>query len=293
MNGYAVEAGLPQRPIAALPVLTPWLAGQWVNLVTPIPRRARRADHRVAAVRLRHARARHRRRHPAARPRGCCRLPPRRAAGARARARRARSRRAGATPRSRAPRATRCRATPTGRAHGLHRRARAARRRRRRPTLWRVIEGVGGENGWYSFPLAWALRGWVDKLVGRRGAAPRPARPRHAARRRRRRLLARRGDRARHLPAAARRDAGAGSRLARAGAPTTPDGARLATTGSAPCSSRRDSRVGSTGGRSCPFHGIIFSGMANRITAEAEAEAGGTRTGVRAKGNETVTVLLE
>jgi uncharacterized protein YbjT (DUF2867 family) len=26
MNGYAVEAGLPQRPIAALPVLTPWLA---------------------------------------------------------------------------------------------------------------------------------------------------------------------------------------------------------------------------------------------------------------------------
>ncbi|MET1019882.1 MAG: NAD(P)H-binding protein, partial [Microterricola sp.] len=39
MNGYAVEAGLPQRPIAPLPVLTPWLASQWVNLVTPIPRR--------------------------------------------------------------------------------------------------------------------------------------------------------------------------------------------------------------------------------------------------------------
>src|SRR6187402_1396453 len=38
MNGYALEAGLPQRPIASLPVLTPWLASQWVNLVTPIPR---------------------------------------------------------------------------------------------------------------------------------------------------------------------------------------------------------------------------------------------------------------
>jgi uncharacterized protein YbjT (DUF2867 family) len=38
MNGYAVEAGLPQRPIASLPVFTPWLASQWVNLVTPIPR---------------------------------------------------------------------------------------------------------------------------------------------------------------------------------------------------------------------------------------------------------------
>ena len=73
MNGYAVEAGLPQRPIAALPVLTPWLAGQWVNLVTPDPAAAGRADHRVAAVRLRHARARHRRRDPAARRRGCSR----------------------------------------------------------------------------------------------------------------------------------------------------------------------------------------------------------------------------
>ena len=32
--------------------------------------------------------------------------------------------------------------------------------------LWTVIEGIGGENGWYSFPLGWALRGWMDKLVG-------------------------------------------------------------------------------------------------------------------------------
>ena len=38
MNGYALEAGLKQRPIASLPVFTPWLASQWVNLVTPIPR---------------------------------------------------------------------------------------------------------------------------------------------------------------------------------------------------------------------------------------------------------------
>lgn len=32
--------------------------------------------------------------------------------------------------------------------------------------LWRVIEGIGGDNGWYSFPLAWAVRGWMDRLVG-------------------------------------------------------------------------------------------------------------------------------
>jgi uncharacterized protein YbjT (DUF2867 family) len=32
--------------------------------------------------------------------------------------------------------------------------------------LWRVVEGIGGENGWYSFPLAWAVRGWMDRLMG-------------------------------------------------------------------------------------------------------------------------------
>ncbi len=32
--------------------------------------------------------------------------------------------------------------------------------------LWRVIESVGGENGWYSFPLAWSVRGWLDRLIG-------------------------------------------------------------------------------------------------------------------------------
>nr|WSW71068.1 SDR family oxidoreductase [Streptomyces sp. NBC_00995] len=32
--------------------------------------------------------------------------------------------------------------------------------------LWRVVEGIGGEHGWYSFPLAWAVRGWLDRLVG-------------------------------------------------------------------------------------------------------------------------------
>jgi uncharacterized protein YbjT (DUF2867 family) len=42
MNGYAAVAGLPQRRIAALPVLTPGLASHWVGLVTPVPRRLAR-----------------------------------------------------------------------------------------------------------------------------------------------------------------------------------------------------------------------------------------------------------
>ena len=38
MKRYAEAAGLPGRTVLALPVLTPRLAGHWVNLVTPIPR---------------------------------------------------------------------------------------------------------------------------------------------------------------------------------------------------------------------------------------------------------------
>ncbi|MDN3355658.1 SDR family oxidoreductase [Actinomadura sp. DC4] len=32
--------------------------------------------------------------------------------------------------------------------------------------VWRVIESIGGQNGWYSWPLAWAARGLFDRLVG-------------------------------------------------------------------------------------------------------------------------------
>ncbi len=32
--------------------------------------------------------------------------------------------------------------------------------------VWQVVEGIGGDNGWYSFPLAWRVRGWADRLSG-------------------------------------------------------------------------------------------------------------------------------
>ncbi|MFE9242949.1 SDR family oxidoreductase [Nocardiopsis sp. NPDC006938] len=41
-------------------------------------------------------------------------------------------------------------------------------------SLWRVIEGIGGQRGWYSWPLAWAARGWIDLAVG--GVGPRRGR---------------------------------------------------------------------------------------------------------------------
>lgn len=32
--------------------------------------------------------------------------------------------------------------------------------------LWSVIEGIGGENGWYSWSLGWRARGLLDRIVG-------------------------------------------------------------------------------------------------------------------------------
>jgi uncharacterized protein YbjT (DUF2867 family) len=32
--------------------------------------------------------------------------------------------------------------------------------------VWRIVEGIGGDNGWYSFALAWTVRGWLDRLAG-------------------------------------------------------------------------------------------------------------------------------
>ncbi|HWS59108.1 MAG TPA: SDR family oxidoreductase [Actinotalea sp.] len=32
--------------------------------------------------------------------------------------------------------------------------------------LWRVLTAIGGDSGWYSWPLAWRLRGLIDRLTG-------------------------------------------------------------------------------------------------------------------------------
>ena len=32
--------------------------------------------------------------------------------------------------------------------------------------LWEVLEGIGGEQGWYSWPMAWAVRGVMDRFSG-------------------------------------------------------------------------------------------------------------------------------
>ncbi|MET4098849.1 uncharacterized protein YbjT (DUF2867 family) [Agrococcus sp. UYP10] len=164
MNGYAVEAGLPQRPIAPLPVLTPWLASQWVNLVTPVPRaiaipligsllhdcvvEERRIDAVIPppeggltgyrkAVRLALARERS----------GDIESSWRSASAAGA-------------PSDPLP------SDPRWSGTTVFEDARERTTSASPAAVWAVVESIGGARGWYSVPLLWSLRGLADRLVG-------------------------------------------------------------------------------------------------------------------------------
>ncbi|GGN82720.1 SDR family oxidoreductase [Nocardia rhizosphaerihabitans] len=164
MRGYAVAAGLPRRVIVPVPVLTPWLSSQWVNLVTPVPRAIAVplmeslindvvcADHRIAdyipdpsdgltsysgAVKL----ALHRIRD--------LDVPTRWSD-------------AGLPDAPSDPLPT----DPDWSGGSLYSDVRERDTSADPATLWAVLEAVGGEHGWYSFPLAWALRGWIDRVLG-------------------------------------------------------------------------------------------------------------------------------
>jgi uncharacterized protein YbjT (DUF2867 family) len=164
MNAYALEAGLPQRPIASLPVFTPWLASQWVNLVTPIPRNLAvpiieslqhdcvMREHDIDDHVLR---------------------PPGGLLGYRAAVRLALRREAEGAVRTSWRDASVASASsdpipsdPEWAGYTVYVDERDIHSAADPEHVWSRIEAIGGDNGWYSFPLAWAARGWLDRLVG-------------------------------------------------------------------------------------------------------------------------------
>ena len=164
MNGYALEAGLGQRRIASLPVLTPWLASQWVNLVTPIPRRL--AVPIIASLQYDCVVREHD-------IDDVIPPPPEGLTGYRRSVRLALARMESGevettwqnssvlgAPSDPLP------SDPDWAGRTVFTDLRERHTSASAAQLWEVVEGIGGENGWYSFPLAWALRGWLDKLVG-------------------------------------------------------------------------------------------------------------------------------
>ena len=164
MQGYAAAAGLPRRVIMPVNVLTPRLSAHWVGIVTPVPNSLARPlvaslVHEVVckeddiqryvpdppegrlgfddAVRL----ALQRIRETAVSTRWSSASVP-------------------GTPSDPLP------SDPTWAGGSLFLDERASAVRASPENLWAVIQGIGGENGWYSWPLAWSVRGWLDRFSG-------------------------------------------------------------------------------------------------------------------------------
>lgn len=164
MQRYARVAGLPRRLIVPVPVLTPGLSSRWVGLVTPVPAAIARPlaeSLRHEAVTEEHDIARYVPDPPGG-PAGFDRsveLALRRVREAQVATRWSSASVPGA-PGEPLP------TDPDWAGGSLYTDRRARVVDASPEALWEVVEGIGGEHGWYSFPLAWALRGWLDRLVG-------------------------------------------------------------------------------------------------------------------------------
>jgi len=277
MNGYALEAGLKQRPIASLPVFTPWLASQWVNLVTPIPRAL--AVPIIASLQYDCVVREHDIDDYIPKPEGGLTGYRRSVSLALGKER------AGevetswqdssvyGAPSDPLP------SDPQWSGHTVFTDLREKQTTASPAELWRIIEGIGGENGWYSFPLAWAARGWMDKVVGGVGL------------RRGRRNATRLGigealdfwrveelDRGRFLRLRAEMRVPGPAWLELTVTPASELSGSEGASPDAPGSLYRQRAVffpKGLGGRLywfaiLPFHGVIFAGMARRITLAAE-----------------------
>ena len=178
---------------------------------------------------------------------------------------RARWRPPGPTPWSSQRRPARPRCSRTQEGMIIERRQRTSRRRR--PTVFAVVRGIGGERGYRLRRLDLAsCAALLDRLVGGVGLRRGRRDPQRPARRRRPGLLARRGRRAGPAAAPARRDEGP-----RRGLAAVRDAARAT---AARCWSRPPTSPRGLAGLAYwyalyPVHSAIFSGMIAALAAEA------------------------
>ncbi|GLZ15005.1 NAD(P)-dependent oxidoreductase [Actinomadura sp. NBRC 104425] len=164
MRRYAVAAGLRPRLIIPVPVLSPQLSSLWVGAITPVPGRLARPlveSLRNEVVCREQEIARHVPPPPDG-PTGfdrAVRLALRRIRDADVATRWSSASVPGA-PSDPLP------TDPDWAGGSLYVDERACRTHASAERLWAVVEGIGGEHGWYSFPLAWRARGVIDRLVG-------------------------------------------------------------------------------------------------------------------------------
>ncbi len=164
MQRYAAVAGLRRRVIVPVPVLSPTLSSHWVGVVTPVPR----AIARPLVASLKHEVFC--REHDIARyvsdPDGglvgfdrAVELALRRIKDADVATRWSNASVQGA-PSDPLP------SDPDWAGGTLYTDERERETTASATAVWTVIEGIGGQRGWYSFPLAWEVRGWMDRAVG-------------------------------------------------------------------------------------------------------------------------------
>lgn len=164
MQRYAHVAELPRRRVLPVPVLSPWWSSHWVGLVTPVPAALARplveslrntvvaSEHDIAdyildppeglvgfdrSVELALTRIRD------------LDVPTRWSSAATAGA-----------PSEPLP------SDPDWSGGTLYTDERTREVHASPEHLWQVIDGIGGDNGWYSWPLAWEVRGLVDRFLG-------------------------------------------------------------------------------------------------------------------------------
>ncbi|WP_084126452.1 SDR family oxidoreductase [Demequina sp. NBRC 110054] len=275
MNGYAAVAGLPQRGITALPVLTPSLASHWVGLVTPVPRQIARplVESLLHSCVVKNDDVKTLIPDP---PGGLTSYPES--------VRLALSRieiddvetswldgRVTGAPSDPMP------SDPNWAGRTVFKDARSRRTSASPDDVWQVISQVGGATGWYSASVLWATRGLMDRMIG--GVGHRRGRRTHAQ------LTV--GDaidvwRVEHVER---------GRLLRLRAEMRVPGHAWLELGVDPVEeggAEYHQRAvffprGLTGRlywlTMLPFHGLVFSGMVNRIVAEAEGEADQLATG--------------
>jgi uncharacterized protein YbjT (DUF2867 family) len=166
MYGYAHQAGLARRRVYSLPIPAPKLAGWWVALTTPIPHSM--AVPLVESLQHDAVAAEHDIDNYIPKPDGGL-------TGYRPAVQLALGKMASGevetswTNASQAPPSDPLPSDPdwAGRTVLVDERTRSTDVPPEH--VWRVIEGIGGANGWYSWPTAWAIRGVLDKLVGGAG----------------------------------------------------------------------------------------------------------------------------
>ncbi len=164
MQRYAAVAGLPKRRVFPVPVLSPSLSSHWVGLITPVP--AGLARPLVESLRNEVVAAEHDiSTYVPDPPEGLLGfdesvelaltkiqnldVPTSWSSAATAGA-----------PSEGLP------TDPEWAGGSLYKDERTREVRASPEHLWTVIEGIGGKSGWYSWALAWRVRGLLDRMVG-------------------------------------------------------------------------------------------------------------------------------